>query len=282
MSDIIRKHPCLLFSPDIADICRPLKNLNITHFGHVNIDKDKKFSAVTNNAAFFEHYLRNHYYNADLHTAGTKKLGNMVMWDLIERSGLSEKMHREAAVFGVQHTFSIMEEDETGLNCYHFANDQNDNSINQFYIANQDLLRAFILYFKERMSQAKELAASYQMKFSMDDKIAGYSIKSSANFHINEILRQEFMRKLTLDRHLPTNGQLILPNAISANLDHYPLTEKERICAEFLCQGLRTKEIAFLTHRSPRTIEKHILALKEKLNVKNINQLMGKLLAPGF
>lgn len=65
---------------------------------------------------------------------------------------------------------------------------------------------------------------------------------------------------------------------LNENLTYLNLTAKESICAYYLCQGLRTKEIANKMHRSPRTIEKQILSLKEKTQATNVNQLIRKLL----
>src|SRR4051794_30499128 len=92
----ISQHPNLIHAHDLRELCRPLENLNITYFTHAHVDNNGQFSALTNNPRFSEHYLRNQYYNADIHLAQTSELGNYVIWDAIERYGLSAKMHQEA------------------------------------------------------------------------------------------------------------------------------------------------------------------------------------------
>ena len=158
MSNIISQHPIFNHANEIKDICKPLEKLSINYFAHVRVDNENNFSVLANNTGFLEHYLRNEYYNADIHLADNSKFGNYVIWDAIERYGQSEKMHREAAQFGVQHTFTIIEKNQNSNDYYHFAHQSSSNSINQVYLSNLDLLKCFILHFNDNVSQTNLLS----------------------------------------------------------------------------------------------------------------------------
>jgi len=52
------------------------------------------------------------------------------------------------------------------------------------------------------------------------------------------------------------------------------LTKKEIECAVYVKKGFQIKEIAARMCISPRTIEKHIASIKQKLRIKNTKALI--------
>lgn len=83
LNKILKKHPSLYFADELSDICSPLNLLDINYFAHVNINSKKQFSALSSNPYFTEHYLQNHYYNADIRMA-EKNFGDNVLWDFVQ------------------------------------------------------------------------------------------------------------------------------------------------------------------------------------------------------
>lgn len=246
MRDKIKKHPALLYTQDIKDICKPLEHLNISYFSHVHVDINGKFSAISNNPLFHEHYLRKQYYNADIHMAQCDNLGKYVIWDHMKCSGQSEKLNQEASEFGVKHSFTLLEKNKDGNNYYHFATHLNDSSINEDYIRNMDLLKIFILHFNQSVSQSKNLHHAYDLTFTIACNQAEFSLHS-------EILHQKQQRNLFL-KNIKFNS-LELEKTLS-------LRELEVLT--WLHQGKTLLQIAEILGITEITVKKHVANIKEK------------------
>ncbi len=61
-----------------------------------------------------------------------------------------------------------------------------------------------------------------------------------------------------------------------------PVTDKQKNCLFFLIRGKTIKQIAFLLKISPRTVEDHVEAIKNKLNCKSKQELIEKVFDSGF
>lgn len=261
MIHIISKHPALIHSHDIDMICRPLKKLNITYFSHVHVTKEGDLSGISNNPGFAEHYLKNKYYNADIHLAGKNNLGQYIIWDLIERTGRSKKMHIEAGQFGVQHTFTIVERKPDASDFYHFASHVSSPSINQVYIENIDLLKNFIAFFKESISASSTLTNAYQLTFRIDKKAPGYTMQSQEYFMNNANNRLEFMQELKNSQGKHKSILLFPPQQLR--------------CVQLLSEGNSAKKIADILNISVRTVENYLAHIRKSLNCSNSKQIIA-------
>lgn len=270
MNKLIVHHPALTHANEVRDICRPLEKLNISYFAHVHIDNDGKFSALTNNPGFTQHYLENEYYNADIHLADKNRFGNHVVWDAIERFGKSAKMHSEAAQFGVQHTFTLIDKNDNGQDYYHFANDSACKSINQIYLANIDLLKMFTLHFNENVAQSAALRHAYEMTFGIDPEAEGYSTQFEDRFVIADHSRKEFLNSISVNENKIAATQFV--NQYQSKLT--PLTPRERECLHLYVRGHAAREISELLKLSRRTIEHYLESVKMKLGVDTKNALI--------
>jgi DNA-binding CsgD family transcriptional regulator len=272
MSNYILQHPGLNYADEIAQICSPLEKLNITYFAHIKINSAGEFSGLSNNPAFTEHYLNNKYYNADIHLA-EKKFGDYILWDAMERTKRSEKMHNEAAAFGVQHTFTIIENSKDDTHYYHFANNSDSKSINQFYITHIDILKLYISHFKNSINQAKHLNYAYDHKFNIDNNAEGFSIKDS------EILIQNDSSISTFMDLLNTNNaeNIQFPFALIHKECKKPviLSPQQMKCLQYLIAGNSIKHIGRKMALSPRTIEHYLNAVKKILGCKNNKDLVS-------
>jgi DNA-binding CsgD family transcriptional regulator len=239
------KHPVLNVAKSVAEICHPLKILDIGYFSHVRIDKKGHFSALSSSVGFAEHYLVNKYYNADIHMAKNNNHGQYVIWDAIERYGLSEKMFQEAMAFGIDHTFTIIERDTTGDNFYHFASDMRGTSINQVYLSNIELLKLF----NEKVHASKELANVYQHTFTLDQNAAGFTAKN--------VLPNEQESRLAFQQAIKLNKKL-------HGRSIKPLSYREVEILDWLHHGKTTEQIAQILTVSNVTINKHVANIKEK------------------
>ncbi len=265
MPDIILKHPALIHSQDMETICRPLNHLGITYFAHVTVTKQGVFSGISNNAKFAEHYLRNKYYNADIHLSKKNNLGNYIIWDSLERVGQSQKMHSEAAQFGVQHTFTIVERKHLQSHFYHFATNQNSLSINQIYIENIDLLHRFIEYFNNMINSSPILLSAYNIKFQLDQLSPGYTINENVDFSKNRDQRLAFINAI---QYAEKNHVI--------NFDSMPIPTPQQLnCLKLLAEGYSAKIIASSLNLSIRTVENYLARLRTIWKCSNSKELVA-------
>lgn len=261
MTDIIKKHPSIILSQDINEICRPLQKLNITYFGHAKIINGNKFTTLCNNPSFTEHYLSNKYYNPDLHMIGKiPSFKDYVVWDAIPHAGDSYRMDHESVKFGVKHTFTIIEINGNVGDYYHFATDITNDFINQIYLSNIDLLKNFIRYFNEKIAQSKALSKAYDIQFDIDNKNIGFDVNLNNSF-ISDDLKSRFLNEISHGRSYETSKLA-------------SLSVRQQQCLYYLAQGMTQKSIAAQLTLSPKTIEHYIVDIKNKLNCSTQSELI--------
>lgn len=247
MNSKIIHHPSVQNAQDMQDICSPLNLLDISYFCHVRIDKQNNFAALSNNPGFHTHYLNNRYYNADIHLANTNTLGNHILWDLLSCTGETQKMNEEAEAFGIRHTFTIVDKNSQESNYYHFSTNKTDCSVNQNYLRNQDLLKLFILQFKEKVAQSNQLKHAFAINFQLDNPCATFL--SEEEWQNNLESRKLFLQGL----------QIKSTSALKT-----PLSTKEMEILYWLHNGKTLDQIAQIIGLSTIMVKKYIAAMKDK------------------
>ncbi len=251
----IKKHPTLTQAKDMSDICQPLNHLGINYFSHVRVDNDGRFATINSNPDFFEFYFNNKFYNADIHTADTNQLGKLVIWDECELNGDSEKLYVEAEAFGLMHTCTIIEPNETGQDFYHFSSKVVSKAINQTFISNTDLLKTFIQYFKANVKQSKRLSETYDLWYKIDPVQSGYRLT-----HV-ETARKNFERELAAKHFIVQS-------------DDIQISPQKLKCLVLLAEGHSIKSISTCLSLSPKTVEHYLEAIRKKLSCKNSKELI--------
>lgn len=234
-------HPTLIYAEDIKAICKPLQLLEISTFSHVRIDGEGKFAAISNNPAFHEHYIQNQYYNADIHMANQIEMGKYVLWDAIACDGKTDKLNKEAEDFGVKHSFTIIEKNGKNKDYYHFST-HTDDSINQVYLGNLDILKLFVLSFQEKINQSKMLSHAYNIQYSIERNLSDFSINPVVNN------RKQFLESLRFS----------LPDFSSE------ITPRELEIFSWFHHGKTQGQIADILGLKEITIKKHLENLKKK------------------
>jgi DNA-binding CsgD family transcriptional regulator len=246
----IAKHPSLIYAENVRTICQPLKKLNINYFSHVQIDKSNQFSAIANNPDYGEHYLRNKCYNIDIHTADRNLLGKHVIWDAFELSGKAADENQIAIQCGVDHIFTIIDQDQNGTHYYHFGSNILGKAINQIYLSNIDLLKLFICHFKEKVMSDKLLRQAYDLKFIIGEDAENYSATTHLHQLDSQKIRTAFLKDLRLI-HLHQE-------------QHKALSHREIEILMWLHHGKTANEIAQILNIAEITVNKHIANIKEK------------------
>ncbi|MCC5014692.1 MULTISPECIES: helix-turn-helix transcriptional regulator [unclassified Legionella] len=259
----LQRHPTLLYTEELKNLCKPLESIDITTFSHVRVYNDQRLTVLCNHPDFMINYAKRKYYDADPCInikPETIDFGQYLVWDAVECYGKTAAMMQDAADFDFKHIFTIIKSQTEFTDFYHFGTHLLNQSINQIYINNLDLLTRFISFFDKQVNQERELARAYKIVFNPDKEKACVSVDPS-NFIVNKHKkRNAFLKALAIS-------------------DNKKLTAKDKICADLLIQGKTVKEIAQLTERSCRTIEDRVDSLKYKFNAKNRTELVVKLLA---
>lgn len=258
----LQKHPCLQEADLLKVICRPLEIYDINYFAHVQIKENGQFSGINNNPRLFEHYINQEYYNVDVHMKSDDDLENMIIWDNLVLCAQSEKMHREAAQFGVKHTFTIVEEHDGYKDFYHFATDLKNDAINLTYLSHLDNLKLFIKYFMDKVLSIKSLREMYQHNFTVDKAAGAYHIQNSQGNVSGKT--QAFLQSLMINDYIQHQGSII--------------TARECQVLTWLFYGKTCDQIAEILGVTVSTVNKHIAKIKLKSNCINQFQ-MGAYLA---
>ncbi len=266
----INNHPTIEYTDEIQAICKPLLNLNINYFTHVNIDNASNFSAISTHPEFHKHYLKQCYYHADIHLSDIATHCNFILWDALESSGESTQMQQDAGDFKIRHTFTIVDKNAHGDNYYHFSTSVKENSFNQVYLSNLDLLKLFINYFNNTIDQASHLSKAYDIKFSLHENLAKYTLAT----HNISAMRSEFIQSLALQNSNSKNKSDVLVIHKDSQLT-IPLSKQQAKCLLLLVHGHHAGEMAAKLHLSIRTINHYIEHIKTKLGCRNSKELIA-------
>lgn len=263
MLDIIKKHPSLIYHQEIENICQPLKKLNITYFAHVKLTHDKKFSGISSNPRFTEHYLKNKYFASDIHNIDEDKVGNHIVWDAIEFTSIGEKICIESAELGVYSPFTIIKKSSDCINYYHFACNVRDKKINQIYLANIELLYRFIDYFNEKIARS---ILNQAYKFIIDLKAFSPIIMTPFDNEPIICNKRDFFQNSDLHK----NKKVIVNDVI--------LSKRQNEILHLIIRGKTVKEIAKILQLSPRTVGHYFDTVKIKFNVSTKSELIARII----
>lgn len=250
------QHPAIIYTQELQDICLPLQKLNISYFCHANITYTGRFTALCNHGRFSQHYIEKKYYEIDIHTSKALKEVEYVIWDSIELKGLALQMNQDAVLHGARHPFTLIQKNDDSVDYYHFATHRSEETINQVYLHNRDLLKLFILYFKEKIAALFHLQKAYQMPFIISDDTSSFSAASQIPYH-EKNMRKAFLDALYSHKH--------------------PLSNREFSCLQLIAKNFTAKQIARELNISHRTVELHIQKILEKLGFSSKAELISNL-----
>lgn len=264
---IDRNHIVFKAAPEIANICEPLKK----HFGITSVVYHKLFndgSAIRlgTNPEWIKHFLENEFYSVSTfeHHPDTYKSG-FVLWSQLTTHSAILKDAREK--FNIDHIVTLIDKVEDGVEYMSLGTLRENPGIVQIYLNNMDLLKQFMLYFKHKA--AKFIQSAEKNKLSNP----GYfSIKKPLDPIVvnleNELTRSRFMNEIQVWS--------------SSHEMMDKISKREKDCANYLMQGMTSREIGEKLFISSRTVEAHLEHLKRKLGCRTKSTLISKLIQAGF
>lgn len=254
IDQLLREHPAITKAEEIAAICAPLKTLGITYFSHGHISRDNELTGLSSSPQFLELYLKHHHYQADCHQFELPAGEQYLLWDTMPISAANKTLEEDFNSCNYAHTFSILNQSENGLDCYHFATSVNNDSMNGKYFLLLDSLKQFINYFKDKTLSDPSLAQAYKLGVSTQKSIRKLYKEDSA------LAISQFTALIQNDRHFALSGKQYLTN-------------REVESLYWLSQGKTYEEAAVILNITARTVKAHIEAIKQKTGAKNLFQL---------
>ncbi len=260
----IEKHPSVMFSRSMEEMLTPLKRFGINYFSYIEIDTSTwAMSGLTNQPVWAKHYLNNQYYNFDIH-ANQKEifLDKSEAYYLLDYFCLDSidyrTVYKDANEHGIFHILSVMQQCIDKGYCFFFGASENHYDINQFYINNIDTIRAFIQSFKDQLRSNKQIYKSLRESLEKKSIIISSNIE---NKDVTSYIKKPYMlaqsKRYYLDPLFP---------------DRY-LSQREMDCLFLLYRGHSNKQLSVKLKLSTRTVEQHVLNIKQKLNCRTLYQL---------
>jgi DNA-binding CsgD family transcriptional regulator len=256
INDRLNKYPPLTHAEDLKQICKPLDTLGINYFSHVHVDKKNEFSAVGLKPEFVKLYFEKAYYNYDIHMAQKNTEQAYIIWDFLELTEQTKELDRDSQIFDCHHSFTIVQPVDNGNEYFHFATSAANTYANNNYLKNLSHLKRFILYFKEKIHEHKQLATSFQHKFKIIAENASFYTDTTIQTHNDEIFKQQVALNHV---HVSDRGKY--------------LTKREFECLYWLSKAKTIEAIAIILKITPRTVKAHIANIKDKLGCDNLFQL---------
>jgi DNA-binding CsgD family transcriptional regulator len=252
---VIKNNITFTNSEAIKQLCEPLTLLGIHYFSYVHINANNEMAVLCNSPEFLSHYIKEGYYQFDLHRLSFNQKMKLVIWDHFERKNTTMLMHNDFRDYGFGHTCTIILEDATGRHHFNFATHYGKEHINQVYIEHQDKLERFIYYFRDQMSRKKSLQKVFDTPLFLNNAIGTFET-------IHELQNNSFdafIEQTSFDR-------------LVVNQQSY-LTKAEMLCLYWMSKGKTLEETAIILNLSPRTVTAHVHSAKTKLNCTSLFQL---------
>lgn len=264
-------HIFLTSAAEVNEICKPLFDFyNITHFGYIRVYKDGSQACLNTHPTLLKHVLDADFadstnYNPEL----TQPASSVILWKdggtfLPKKSRLliEKKIFDSKEYFNVNDGIAIVEGHKDYYDAFNFATNKENSSIVDFYFNNFDILKLFILYFKDKAQKLMNKAHANKIVLPW---LHNNDVKK--NFHQDEIKKrnqkEEFLKRITPKRFF-----------LGGRYSHIFLTLKQLQCLILLATNHTAKQAAKRLNVSPRTIEYHINIMKAKLECDNLNNLI--------
>lgn len=265
---VLRKdHVTFASGKNITEICKPLTRLGITSFNYVRTYDDGSQVNLSNIPAWLEHFYDNEFYRIGAFERHPKKYqSGYALWPQLS----GQKIFFDARTyFNIDNGITIIEKQIDSCDFYYFGTTVNNVGIINVYLNNIDLLKRFILYFKDRANSI--IKQANDNRIILPDHFEQHESPLETEKYIIDEFKKDFL-----------NETIIKTLRLTGELEGEFLTNKQLACIINLMEGKTAKEIAKILGVSYRTVEGHITKLKIKFNCRTKNDLIAKLLKNGL
>ena len=232
-------------------ICEPLLKLNIKIFAYFRFFNNGKYLYLCNNLDWVRFCLENIHDNEG--TSLGKEIGyapednyHCFLWPMQKTDYLMTALYD----FNIWNGLSIFKQkDDSSIELWGFATERHVDNMQNFYVENIDLLKDFTASFNINAADiivpTNENLALYKNFKPQDHSFDEYEMKKI----------KKFIQATSINKYpIITNNEEIF------------LSNKELQCVNLLALGKTAKQIALDLKVSPRTIEKNLENVKNKIN----------------
>lgn len=258
---LIDSHPFLTTSSDIKEICKPLfEGFGISYFRYTKIFRKGGCIWLCTNNEWLSHYVDMGYYHDGMSEQNIDQYSSGVfVWQPANNAVLKDAQQN----FNIDHGVTIIDQSKDYCEMYHFATRQENHAITNFYINHQDILRHFILYFKDK---AHKLITSLNKS----------KIILPISRKIKTLDSHEFAKSPSLqNKHKFFESTTCQQFHLGGAYNNVYLTKREAECIAWLCKGKTADEIGIILNISRRTVINHLHHIKEKTACHSMSQLLA-------
>lgn len=236
---------------EFTKICKPLlEHFGITHFIYIRIHDNKRIY-LSNSVDWVDYYVNHKLFNDQKHEqqaiVPTIK-SQYAFWNGYKIDGVFSAAHE----FGMWNGFIIYQGDEI----FSFATRRENTEISNLYLNNLKMLEHFILYFKSRARHLIHPKNPENILITKDVPKINTSILCPSTY-------QKFLRDTKITKY----------NLTAKNIDIF-ISKRQTECLYHLSHGKSAKEIGRVLDLSPRTVEKYIENVKDKLGSCSTSKLI--------
>jgi len=259
MSDyFIRDTQALLYSksmiPIMKEISAPLfEHTKITNFSYLKFNDDGTVLNLTTDERWiqfrFEEKIKFRILFKDHLPEAKYNVPYTYLWPRNTTDTLLGALHE----YNIWNGCNIYIANLKHIEVFSFASSVENDSILNFYVNNLELLKAFIIYFKEQMMNMPDI--KLKKNLISTDLILPTANTTNSISTLGGIYNQTKLKRMHLSE------------------DFY-LTAKEFECCAYLLKGKSVKSIAQIAKISPRTVESHINSAKLRANCATKSKLI--------
>ena len=227
---ILRKnHLTFASGNDIVEICKPLNRFGITSFNYVRTYDDGSQVNLANVPNWLEYFYENDFYHIGAFERHPSKYqSGYALWPQLS----GQKVFFDARTyFNIDNGITIIERQLDSCDFYYFGTTINNVAIVNFYLNNVDLLKRFILYFKDRASSI--IKRANQDRIILPNHFEQHESPDNNETYVLESFKKEFLQETSI-KTLRLTGEL----------EGELLTNKQLGCIIHLMEGKTAKEIA--------------------------------------
>jgi DNA-binding CsgD family transcriptional regulator len=236
---------------DILEVIKSLRDkFGITYFAHVISFHDGRTTTLISNHEVAIHWVVKQYAIPGNNHQGAYLSSGYYLVSYMGDLYPKEYQTTLLELFNIDHMLLIVDSNSLYIDIFSFATERDNFKIVNFYLNNKDILKKFILHYKEKC-------------------------KNLINKAIQECV-------------LLPPASLIVPDPKNIKIDFnktFPkiqltdntcLTKREVECLLLVSKGKTTKEVAKIMKISPRTVEFFINKCKSKLECSSKSKLIDK------
>lgn len=275
MDDIFALGITFTSCDEVEAICTPFfEATGITYFNFVRIYKDGTRICLSNNQKWMKFVFSNHHkFKIIFEEILSYTHATYLLWDLVPEILTDELMQLAKNDFDIDHGITLISRHEKFTEFYYFGAPRSNSEINHYYINNQDVFKAFALYFKDKgdslINKAEEERAAL-LKKPFPNPFVFNKPEIHADKH--EIKRRkDFFEVCHIERFY-----------LGGDLKDVYLSRREAECMASLLEGKAPKEISKELGISDRTVEKYVDSVKKKISCTFRKELLNRLKANNF